>query len=72
MRVDVGDVRTWSQLAHQVLDPVRRVRPALAVEHSADGVLGDVGWIASSASAFSSSRRCLLPLPTTPIRPERA
>lgn len=36
----IRDVCTPAQLGHQVLDPARRVRPALAAENGADSVIG--------------------------------
>jgi len=43
MRVDVVDMCAPAQLGDQVLDPARRVRPALAAEHGADVVAGWLG-----------------------------
>ncbi len=43
MRVDVGNVCASAELGDQVLDPARRVRPALAAEHGADGIVSRFG-----------------------------
>src|SRR5439155_14266936 len=43
MRVEVDNVCASAELGDEVLDPARRVRPALAAEHGADGIVSGLG-----------------------------